>query len=179
VTRNANLPPPGSLKLSFSIADTDAMIAIGMSDASARVRERAIVCAYGTGRVEAHAPAVIRAATEDPSERVRVFALVALGLLRDPESHAILARAFADGTDAEVDAAVWALARRPDGIAQVVAAVEDPRPQVRPEAIGAIANVAIELDDVQLAWLRATAREPIVREAAEYHVERVRRGIAR
>ncbi len=169
------LPDPGSLATGFSDDTITRLLRAGITDPSPRVRERAVAYGYGIGRVaavRAELVAALSPATLNPDETCRAYELLALGVLDGADTLAVLTRAFEHGSAAEVTAATWALARRPDGIARVVAAVEDPRPEVRPEAIGAIMHVSEPLTAEHTAWLTSPDRAPDVRQAAEHNQRR-------
>jgi hypothetical protein len=174
LARNRPLPDPGSLKATLAPDATLAIVQAGLADPSPRVRQRALAYAYGLGRVPG--AEILRALASERDPDTRACALLALGLLDDPASLATLVHAFEQGEAAETHAAVWALARRSDGVARVLAAVEDARPEVRPEAIGAIMHVSAPLSDAQLAWLGAPERAPEARAAVQAY--RRRRGQA-
>ena len=173
LARGRSLPEPGSLAANLPVEVADTILRAGVTDPSPRVRQRAIAYAYGLGRVVALRTELIAALdAPDPDETTRAYELLALGLLDDVETLPLLVRAFESGTQVEIDAAVWALARRNDGVARVVAAVEDPRPRVRSEALDAITHVAGALSDEQLAWLSAPERPAGAREAVQHHQRR-------
>jgi hypothetical protein len=176
--RNQKLPPPGSLRPDYPAETEDRLLRAGLADPSPRVRERAVAWAYGLGRIAAHRDAIL-AGLSDADEACRGYCLLALGVLDDPASRARLGDALAHGSAREATAAVWALARRPDGIAAVVASVDDARPDLRREALGAIIHVAVPLDEEALARLQAADRPAEVRAAAARHLARVRGGAAR
>ena len=169
------LPDPGSLTTGFSDDTITGLLRAGITDPSPRVRERAIAYGYGIGRVAAVRAELIAAlspATLDPDETCRAYELLALGVLDGADTLALLTRAFEHGAPVEATAATWALARRPDGIARVVAAVDDPRPEIRPEAIGAIMHVSGPLAAEHAAWLASPDRAPDVRQAVEHNQRR-------
>jgi hypothetical protein len=177
LARNRHLPDPGSLKPNLPAEVTDAILRAGVTDASPRVRQRAVAYAYGLGRVASVKPQLVSALNvPDPDPPSRAYMLLAFGVLDDAETLALLVRGLESGTPEEMNAAVWALARRPDGVARALAAVEDPRPALRPEAIGAIMHVSAPLTDEQLAWLASTDRAPEARAAVEAY--RRRKGLA-
>lgn len=76
---------------------------------------------------------------------------VALGIASDAASRALLLDALERGEQKEATSAIWALARRPDGIQRVLGLVGDARPWVMPEVIDAIAEVSAPVTDEQLA----------------------------
>lgn len=127
------LVPPGSLRPPRMPEDVlDAILQRGMTDEVHTVRQRAIAYAYGVGAVERMRDVVV-AATRDPDVDVRQYALVALGVLGDEGSLRILRDALCSGSVPETTSAIWALARRKDGIADVTALGEDQRAWVRDE----------------------------------------------
>lgn len=86
-------------------------------------------------------------------------------LLGGERSLGALEQAFERGSDRDAIAAVWALARRPDGVDIAARAAADPRPGVQLEAISALMRVAEGLSDERLAWLDAPERPPGVKDA--------------
>jgi hypothetical protein len=100
----------------------------------------------------------------DADENVRAYCLLALGLADDGASRDRLRRAVATGTPREATAAIWALARRPDGVEHVVAALDDSQP-MRNEATGALLHVAAPLGESALARLEQS-EQPELRAAA-------------
>jgi hypothetical protein len=136
LTRNYQLPAPYSLRPGFSFSAVDSLIREGVADSSARVRERATAFALGTGRV---GPALERlmAGATDSVESCRCYCLLALGLAEGEGSLGILRRAFDDEAEAVVTAAIWALARRCDGIPILLQSLINEPARPRQEIISA------------------------------------------
>ncbi len=164
LTRSERVPQPGTLPLLLSPAGTDELIRAGLSDSSPEVRERAAALAYGARLADRAAEALLAGAA-DPDPAARSLCLLALGLLGDERSLGALEQAFERGSDRDAIAAVWALARRPDGVDIAARAAADPRPGVQLEAISALMHVAEGLSDERLAWLDAPERPPGVKDA--------------
>jgi HEAT repeat protein len=153
----------------------DEILRTGIDDPSAGVRQKAIAAAYGLGATErlrdrrlAHAG--------DSDMRVRQYALVSLGVMHDAESLAILLDRLANGDEAEATSAIWALARRPEGLPHVLALAGDPRPWVEDELLGAFAEVSAPLSDEQIEQLAARVKSPMFSRLRERHLDRTRRG---
>lgn len=174
--QHRRLVPPGSIPTRGLPADVlGDVLRIGITDRVAKVRERAIAAAYGMNAIALVRDEVM-AATEDPEMAVRQYALVALGTLDDGASLARLHDRLAHGTREEMTSAVWALARRPDGLGTVLARVGDERPWLRGEVLSALAEVAAPMTDAQLAAVRAAVTTPDLERVLDRHVERTRRG---
>jgi HEAT repeats len=173
LSRHTPVPQPGTVPLVLSPSGTDTLIRRALADESPRIRARAAALAYGTGRVEAVREPLLEG-TRDPDDEVRSYCLIALGVLHDAQSLQVLKDAFSRGTTGEATAAIWALARRPDGVAIAVSAVDDPREHLGAEAVGALMHVSADLSRDQMAWLDAPDRRPEVRDALRAY--RARRG---
>lgn len=158
--KHQQLPPPGTLStlqlLNPRVAE---ILDVGIRDESAEVRARAIAAAYGCGAFQLVQRSIMSAA-HDPDMDVRMYALVALGVATDEASRTLLVDALERGAQEEVTSAIWALARRPDGIQRVVALIGDQRPWVMSEVTGAIAEVSAPLTDEQLAAVGSWASGP-------------------
>ncbi len=171
------LLPPGSLELTNVDQDAlDRILSAGFADSEHKVRERAIALAYGAGNIEQHRDRVCALASQDPEQGVRQYALVALGLLNDPESRAQLIDRLEHGSQEESTAALWALARRPDGVARVLALASDERQWVVDELVQAVAEVAAPLSDDQLGQFRERVSSAGLAGTIQRHIGRTRGG---
>lgn len=174
--KHQRLVPPGTIKVDrVSREALLSILSVGMSDPVPRVRERAIAAAYGIGIIDGLRDQVLARAS-DESMNVRQYAIVAMGVLADPESRRLLLDLLHHGSQPEVTSAIWALARRPDGIKEVLALAGDPRAWVNEELLGAFAEVAPPLSDEQIAQLARTAPDPQWPRLLQRHIDRTRRG---
>lgn len=175
--RGQSLVPPGSLKWrDLTVGDMTELLRLGIRDAAAAVRARAIAVGYGYGAVNLVLEDIVEA-VRDPELEVRRYALVALGLASDVATRSILLARLEHGDQAEAASAIWALARRNDGIASVLALIGDGRPWVLSEVLGAIKEVSVPLTDEELAALATWANVPDEMPAIlNRHVDRTRRG---
>lgn len=137
MTRNYKLSEPYSLRPPLSDAGMDELTRLGLVDESPRVRERAAAFAHGTGRVDPVQKQLI-AGTRDPVERCRWYCLLALGVAQDEHTHKILTDAFYQGDEPQATVAIWALARRPDGIPTLTRALNVTDSQLRGEILSAL-----------------------------------------
>lgn len=168
------LVPPASIRWDIPVEVIQRLLQLGLVDAVPKVRERALALAYGLGRVRELGSRVVEL-TADPDEDVRCYALIALGVLDDRVSHGILVDRLQHGTVPEATAAIWALARRPDGLPDVLALLApNPRAWVTNEALGAIQHVSAPLTDEQVAMLRRTVVDPALPRVLEHHLWRTR-----
>jgi hypothetical protein len=173
LARNQRLPDPGSLQASLTDANTLTLLRAGLADPAPRVRARAVAYAYGLGRVATVRAELVAAVRTEADRQARAYELLGLGLLDDAESLSLLTRALDAAASVEdVNAALWALARRPDGVARVLAALDDTRAEVRREATGALIHVGAPLAAEQLAWLAAPERPADTRAAHEAYQRR-------
>ncbi|HPH66474.1 MAG TPA: HEAT repeat domain-containing protein [Kofleriaceae bacterium] len=150
---------PGSLTWKPSDAVLEQIFAAALHDASASVRERAIVYAYGLGWVQRLIGELLRL-SRDPVEAVRQYALVALGIADDDESLSVLFAALDGDRKQEMQSAIWALARRPQGLSRLLTMAGDTRPWVVDDILGAIKQVSLPLTDEQLDEVRARVVVP-------------------
>ena len=170
------LVPPGTLVVRNVSAEVmDRILRRGLRDPSAGVRERAVALAYGLGAVDRLRDEVLRLAS-DPEAAVRQYALVALGLLHDEMSRELLADRLAHGAQPEATSAIWALARRSDGVEDVLALGSDARDWVKHELLTAFAEVAVPLTDAQIDRLHDQIRAPDFDSYRERHLARTRHG---
>jgi predicted nucleic acid-binding protein len=171
------LVPPGSLTMhKISQPALTELLQTGIDDRVSAVRQRAIALAFGLDAVELVRDRIF-ARLGDEALGVRAYALLALGTLRDAESRAALVARLEHGSQAEATSAIWALARRPDGIEQVLRLAGDPRPWVEPELLGAFAEVAVPLTDEQIAALRAGVTAVEFPRLLDHHLQRTRHGL--
>lgn len=145
---------PSSLTWKPSEAVLEQIFAAALHDSSASVRERAIVYAYGLGWVQRLSGELLRLSS-DPVEAVRQYALVALGVADDDESLFVLFAALDGDRKQEMQSAIWALARRPQGLSRLLTMAGDTRPWVVDDILGAIKQVSLPLTDEQLDEVRA------------------------
>lgn len=170
--KHRRLVPPGTI--GYDRIPRDALVSVvrsGIEDVDARVRERAIAACYGLGLVEAVRDSLV-ARTEDEDLAVRQYALVSLGAMRDPKSRMVLLDRLRNGSDDEITSAIWALARRPDGIADALAMAGDSRHWVNDQLLHAFAEVAALMSDEQIAELE---RKSSGSEFARYHARYIDR----
>ncbi len=175
--QHRRLLPPGAITLDgFPPEALVDVLRAGVTDVVPAVRERAIAAAYGLGKVKLVRDEVL-ACLAHAHEGVRQYAIVALGLLDDAETLARLVALLERGSQAEATSAIWALARRPDGLARALTLVTDTRPWVRFELLHAIADAAAPMTDAQIAATTAAmAADDRVPRAIDHHLERTRRG---
>jgi hypothetical protein len=157
-------------------AALDRLLSMGLADSGHQVRARAIALAYGTGSVEGHCDQMRALASRDPEQGVRQYALVALGVLNDAGSRALLVDRLEHGSQEESTSALWVLARRPDGIARVLALAGDKRQWLIDELVHAVAEAAAPLNDDQLGDLRERVSSPELAGMIQRHIDRTRRG---
>ena len=139
------------------------------------VRERALAAAFGRNVVAMVRDDVLRCLDDDVMD-VRQYAIVALGTLDDPASRACIVAKLEHGSQPEVASAISALARRPDGLARVLALASDDRPWVRRHLLGALANVSAPMTDEQIAALSRVVIHDDLPAIIDRHLERTRRG---
>lgn len=120
--------------------------------------------------------AAVLSRLDDPDEGVRQYAIVALGTLDDAESRARLVATLEAGSRPEVTSAIWALARRADGLARVLTLATDDRDWVRSELLYALAAVAAPMTDEQIAELTVAVTDERSVRVVERHLDRTRRG---
>src|SRR5690606_22942984 len=89
---------------------------------------------------------------------------------------AILIDRLEHGSQADIKSAIWALARRHDGVQRVLRLADDPRPWIEEELLGAIAEVSAPLTDEQLGDLAKKTRSRAFDRLRERHLARTRRG---
>ena len=174
--KHRRLVPPGTIR--YERIPSDALLSMvrsGIEDVDARVRERAIAACYGLGLVEAVRDSLI-AYAKDEDVAVRQYALVALGAMRDPESRMVLLDRLRNGTNDEITSAIWALARRPDGVGDVLAMAGDSRRWVNDQLLHAFAEVAAPMSDQQLAELERKCPSSEFARFRARHIDRTRRG---
>jgi hypothetical protein len=170
------LVPPGTITIRNAAPETMARILKrGINDQAPKVRERALALAYGLGFVDRVREEVL-AHVADPEPDVRQYALVALGVLDDETSRDALVDRLERGSQLEATSAIWALARRRDGVERVLALASDARPWVRSELLGAFAEVSAPLTDAQIDRLRDEIASPGFERSHERHIARTRHG---
>lgn len=76
----------------------------------------------------------------------------------------------------ETKSAIWALARRPDGIGDVLGLAGDSREWVNTELLNAFAEVAPGLVDEQIAELERKVPSPEFNRLRARHIARTRHG---
>ncbi len=160
----ARLDVPNTLSFPIGDAGANDMLARGVADPHPPVREAAIAAAFATSRGHAIERALIDLASVPA---LRWSCLLALGSGVTDESLALLRIACAHDDAANAGAAIRALAERPEGAADVVAAVADPRPDVRRSALFAIAHVLPQLSRSDEAALTADGQPDDVRAAVD------------
>lgn len=174
--QHRRLVPPGSTPTNhFEPGLLAEVLRSGVTDTVAKVRERAIAAAYGMNAIALVRDEVM-AATDDPVMDVRQYALVALGILDDDASLARLRDRLHHGTQPEMTSAIWALARRRDGLGDVLSLVSDDRVWLRHELLRALAEVAAPMTDAQLDAVRAAIADPDLDRLLDRHLDRTRRG---
>ncbi len=174
--QHRRLMPPGSISSADFAPDVLAdVLRAGVTDPVPAVRERAIAVAIGMNAVRLVGEEVL-ARLDDPDVNVRQYALVALGTLDDAASLARLYDKLDAGTQEEMTSAIWGLARRPDGLARVLALATDGRDWVIPELLGALADVAALMTDAQIAALTHALADPRLPRVIERHLRRARDG---
>jgi hypothetical protein len=175
--RHHRLVPPGSLEvMSLRLEALDELLRAGIDDPSPGVRQKAIAAAYGLGASERLRDRLV-AHVADGDMRVRQYALISLGVMHDAESLAILLDRLANGEEDDATPAIWALARRPEGLPHVLALAGDPRPWVENELLGAFAEVSAPLSDEQIEQLAGLIKSPAFPRLRERHLDRTRRGV--
>ena len=174
--KHRRLLPPGAIPTKdFTPEVLTDVLRAGVTDRVAAVRERAIAAAFGMNVVGLVRSEVI-ARVDDESTDVRQYALVALGTLDDAASLARLHDTLERGTQEETTSAIWALARRPDGLDRVLAMASDPRAWVVSAVVGAVAEVSAPMTDGQLAALAGALDDPRLPGAIARHIRRAREG---
>jgi hypothetical protein len=152
-----------------------AFVASGLDDADAEIRRIAAALVFataaGTRFVDDLLLLVSRGELETAATRETL--VLALGSASDPDSLSAL-RAIATGPDPRLaGAAVRALAARPDGVADALAALDDKRPAPRAAAELAVAHIIAALSPAQLADLERRARSsPSLAEALAHYRQR-------
>jgi hypothetical protein len=152
-TQFHRLVAPRSLTLKPSDPVLQRIFDSSLGDEVPTVRERALVYAYGLGWVTRLRNDIIRL-TRDVEQDVRQYALVALGIDDDEESLAILMMALHGDSKPETRSAIWALARRPVGIARLLQMLTDNRDWVLDDILGAVKWVSLPLTDHQISTVR-------------------------
>jgi hypothetical protein len=152
-----------------------------LTDPDPVVRRAGAALAFDTG-VGAPLAAELLAGLEGGDGPVhderRWFALLALGAARDPASLARLRAAAAHGSPALAGAAVRALAARPDGRQDFWSALQDPRDDLRANALFALRRVVVGLTADELARLESPGSPDEVRSSARAYRERTGRSDA-
>jgi HEAT repeat protein len=174
--KHRRLVPPGSIRYeSYSSEVLTSVLAAGLEDENPRVRERAIAATYGLGLVEGLRTWILALATDEDSA-VRQYAIVALGVLRDADSRMLLLSRLHNGTEEETISAIWALARRPDGIQDVLELAGDERGWINVQVLDAFAEVATALNDETIADLERKIPSPEFARLRARHIDRTRHG---
>lgn len=174
--KHRRLVPPGTIR--YERIPHDALLSVvrsGIDDVDARVRERAIAACYGLGLAEDVRDSLI-AHANDEDVAVRQYALVALGAMRDPESRTVLLQRLRKGSDDEITSAIWALARRPDGVGDALALAGDSRRWVNDQLLHAFAEVAAPMSDEQIAELERKSSSSEFARFHARHLDRTRGG---
>jgi tetratricopeptide (TPR) repeat protein len=152
------------------------LLRAGLDDADAEIRQAAAALVFSSATGATFSAELLRNFDRDPDARWTI--LLALGSATDADSLARL-RSVAAGDDVKLAAAaVRALAARPDGAADAVAAVLGSNADVRSAALFALGSVLENLSDIQLATLdRAAAKVPLLGQAlAAYRAAAKRAG---
>ena len=174
--KHRRLVPPGSISSEeFAPEVLAEVLHAGITDTVPAVRERALAAAFGRNVVAMVRDDVLRCLDDDVMD-VRQYAIVALGILDDPASLACIVDKLEHGSQPEVASAISALARRPDGLARVLALASDDRPWVRRHLLGALANVSAPMTDEQIATLSRIVIHDDLPAIIDRHLERTRRG---
>ncbi|MDB4956212.1 MAG: hypothetical protein JWO36_3781 [Myxococcales bacterium] len=174
--QHRRLVPPGSIELRDVTPEAlDRVLRTGIDDPVSKVRERAIAATYGLGAVDRVRDRLL-ARVRDESIDVRQYAIISLGAMRDEGSGNLLLELLEHGTDKEVTSAIWALARRPDGVERVLELAGDPRSWIEDELLGAFAEVAAPMTDKQIERLGSKVRSPAFSKLRARHLDRTRRG---
>jgi len=150
--------------------ELDALLRGGLADRDRDVRTVAAKLAFASGRGASLVPE-LALQLDAPERPLRWWSILALGSARDPMSGELLAQILGETDEMMAQAAVRALAARPDGLHAWLAALDDPRPAVVDAAIFALAKVARGVAPERLAALRADAR-PQVRDALATYLRR-------
>ena len=174
--KHHRLTPPGSITLDNVDPDLlGKVLAGGIDDPNAAVRQRAIAAAYGLGAVDRLRARRLPRIADDDIE-VRQYALVSLGALHDHESLAVLYDRLDHGIEPEITSTIWALARRPDGLDRVLKLAGDPRPWIENELLAAFAEVSAPMTDAQIDVLRRNVRTQEFALFRDRHLARTRCG---
>lgn len=176
--RHQRLMPPGSIASPGITAEAlERILRGGIADRAAKVRERAIAAAYGLGFVDrVREPLFLRLDDEDLD--VRQYAIVSLGVMQDEKSRIALIERLEHGSREEATSAIWALARRADGIGRALETASDPRPWVQDEILGAFGEVSAPMTDEQIELLRGRLKSIDFDRFRERHIARTRHGVA-
>jgi hypothetical protein len=154
---------PGEPLPTVPDAELDDLLRRGLTDPAPEVREAAAALAFLAGR----GGGLVGELTINlgaPEPGLRWWSILALGAAADPLSLDLLTQVLAGEDLATAAAAARALGARRDGHDAWLAALQDPRPDVRDAAIFALATVVTGLDPRHLEALAADPR-PAVRQA--------------
>ncbi|HSR96318.1 MAG TPA: hypothetical protein VLM79_04565 [Kofleriaceae bacterium] len=150
--------------------ELDALLRSGLGDRDRGVRTVAAKLAFASGRGGALVPE-LTLQLDAPERALRWWSILALGSARDPMSGELLAQILGEADDMMAQAAVRALAARPDGQHAWLAALDDRRPAIADAAIFALGKVASGVAPERLQALRSDAR-PHVRDAVIAYLRR-------
>lgn len=168
------LVPPGTIsQRSMPDSVLIPLLEVGLRDAAPKVRVRAIAYAYGIGAVEKVRP-FIMANLQHKDGEVRGYALLSLGVMHDRESLDVLVDRVNGTAREDAVSALWALARRSDGIQHVLALANNPDFAV--DVISAVAEVSTPLGDGTLEKLRSLGDTATTDAAIRRHLLRTREG---
>jgi hypothetical protein len=154
IDAQARFKPPGPVLEWHSDWTFVELLQIGLADPAVEVRDAAARLAYAT---QSGALVATELLADLASPQPSVWSAAALGPARDPASLAILRALVRGGDEAFAAAAVRALAGRPDGHGDLVAAARDARTHVRWVAAMSFGMIALGMSADDLA---AITRDP-------------------
>lgn len=167
----ARMDVPGQALRVLPDADWDELLRRGLTDPEPAVRGAAAALAFASDAGGALVDELVAVLEVEPREP-RFWAALALGAARDARSRDVLV-GLVDGHDLLcAAAAVRALAARPDGRARWLAAIDDLRADVHQAAVFALAEVATDLSDEEVAALERDGRAPVQGALRAYHARR-------
>lgn len=147
--------------------DMDVRLRQGLLDPETRVRIAAAKLAFAAAR-GAHVTGELMVNALAPEHELRYWVLLALGGARDPLTLELLLEAAAGDSPTSAQAAVRALAARPDGRDAWLVSLDDTREHVSEAAVFALRRVVTDLPRSMVEGLAADPRAEIRDALASY-----------